>query len=89
MLVVKNYYERAKVAYRIRRAKQTALKQTQPALSPSDQLKGSSGANDGQLSARDFGKLLEGDFTKLDEKTKNFFGKNNLTSINVWARQLI
>lgn len=72
MLVVKNYYERAKAAYRTRGAKQTAPKQTQPApqLPRSDQLKGASGANDGQLSARDFEKLLEGDFTKLDEKTR-------------------
>ena len=49
MLVVKNYYERAKAAYRTRGAKQTAPKQTQPApqLPRSDQLKGASGAQCG------------------------------------------
>lgn len=70
MLVVKNYYERAKAAYRTRGAKQNPPKQPAPQLPRSDQLKGASGANDGQLSARDFEKLLEGDFTKLDEKTR-------------------
>ncbi|MBQ6298650.1 MAG: hypothetical protein IJK81_13380 [Selenomonadaceae bacterium] len=73
MLVVKKYYEQAKAAYRTRGAKKTASKQAQPApqLPRSDQLKGTSGTSDGQLSARDFEKLLEGDFTKLDEKTRN------------------
>lgn len=70
MLVVKNYYERAKAAYRTRDAKKSALRQQPAAQLPrADQLKGASGAIDGQLSARDFEKLLEGNFTKLDEKT--------------------
>ena len=72
MLVVKNFYERAKAAYRTRSAKKSAPKQTQPPpkLPRTDQLKGSSGTGDGQFSARDVEKLLEGDFTKLDEKTR-------------------
>ena len=72
MLNVKQYYERAKLAYRTRGAKKSAPKQAQPApkLPRADQLKGSSGKSDGQLSAHDIEKLLEGDFTKLDEKTR-------------------
>ena len=72
MLVVKNYYEKAKAAYRTRGAKKapTPRQQSAPQLPRSDQLRGSSGASDGQLSAHDIEKLLEGDFTKLDEKTQ-------------------
>ena len=70
VLVVKNFYESAKAAYRTRGAKKSAPKQTQPPpqLPRVNQLKGSSGTGDGQLSAHDIEKLLEGDFTKLDKK---------------------
>ena len=74
MLVVKNYYERAKGAYRTRGAKKTSAnaadRKVQPTLPRSDQLRGTSSASDGQLSAKDIEKLLEGDFTKLDPKTQ-------------------
>ena len=74
MLVVKNFYERAKAAYRTRDAKKSAPKQPQPTpqLPRADQLKGSSGASDGRLSPHDIEKLLEGDFTKLDKKQQRF-----------------
>ena len=73
MLVVKNYYERAKAAYRTRGAKKKNSKPQQPQaqLPRTDQLRGSSGASDGQLSASDIEKLLEGDFTKLDQRQQN------------------
>ncbi|MBQ3441706.1 MAG: hypothetical protein IJG33_00525 [Selenomonadaceae bacterium] len=72
MLVVKNYFEQAKTAYRTRNAKKTAPRQQQaaPHLPRVDQLKGTAGTSDGQLSTSDIEKLLEGDFTKLDEKTR-------------------
>ena len=72
MLVVKNYFEQAKTAYRTRNAKKTAPRQQQaaPNLPRVDQLKGTAGTSDGQLSTSDIEKLLEGDFTKLDEKTR-------------------
>lgn len=74
MLVVKNFYEQAKTAYRTRDAKKSAPKRTQapPQLPRADQLKGSSGASDGRLSPHDIEKLLEGDFTKLDKKQQRF-----------------
>ncbi len=74
MLVVKNFYERAKTAYRTRGAKKSAPRQPQPTpqLPRADQLKGSSGASDGRLSPHDIEKLLEGDFTKLDKKQQRF-----------------
>lgn len=61
ILVVKNYYERAKSAYRTRNAKKSNQKYAKPTpkLPRSDQLKGTSGANDGQLSVHDIEKLLE------------------------------
>lgn len=70
MLVVKNYYERAKLAYRTRGAKTLTPKPAQPTprLPRSDNLKGSSGASDGQLSTHEIEKMLKGDFTKLDPK---------------------
>lgn len=70
MMCVKNYYERAKSAYRTRGAKKNAVKQSAPTLPRSDQLKGTSGSTNGKLSTRDIEKLLEGDFTKLDPKTQ-------------------
>ena len=71
MMCVKNYFEKAKAAYRTRGAKETAPKQQPaPRLPRTDQLKGGSGASDGQLSAHDIEKLLEGNFTKLDAKTR-------------------
>jgi len=73
MLAVKQYYERAKAAYRTRDAK----KQTgpQPArqaanLPRADQLRGTISTGDVGLSSSDFEKLLKGDFTKIDEKTQ-------------------
>ena len=70
MLVVKNYYERAKAAYRTRGAKNPTPKPVQPTprLPRTDQLKGSSGASDRQLSTHEIEKILEGDFTELDPK---------------------
>lgn len=69
MLVVKNYYERAKSAYRARGAKaKPATNQPKVQLPRTDQLKGASSTSDGQLSARDIEKMLEGDFTKLTPK---------------------
>jgi len=69
--IVQKYYERAKAAYRTRGAKPKNTTRTQqPTLPRADQLKGSSTAGDGQLSNSDVEKLLEGDFTKLDEKTR-------------------
>lgn len=77
LLVVQKYYERAKAAFnaRAKAAKnppQTAAQRAQQAqnLPRADQLKGASSKNDGQLSARDIEKLLEGDFTKIDPKTQ-------------------
>ena len=74
VFVVKKYYEMAKAAYRTRGAKQKTAtnKSTNYQLPKSDQLKGSSTAGDGRLSNSDIEKLLQGDFTKLDEKTRNF-----------------
>lgn len=74
MLNVVMFYKMAKAAYRTRDAKKAAPSQPkpQPQLPRADQLKGSSGTNDGQLSLHDIEKLLEGDFTKLDEKQRRF-----------------
>ena len=71
MLVVKNYYERAKAAYRTRGAKKTPAQHdkknsAQPTLPRSDQLKGASGTSNKQLSTSDIEKMLAGDFTKID-----------------------
>lgn len=71
MLVVKNYYERAKAAYRSRGAKpQRGQSPAQQAakLPRSDQLKGTSTTSDGQLSTADIEKLLTQDFTTLTPK---------------------
>lgn len=68
MLTVKNYYERAKAAYRARSGKVRHAqpnRRNAPQLPRSDQLKGSSTMNDGQLSTSDIERLLEGDFTKI------------------------
>lgn len=74
MLNVVLFYKMAKAAYRTRDAKKAAPSQPkpQPQLPRADQLKGSSGTNDGRLSPHDIEKLLEGDFTKLDEKQRRF-----------------
>ena len=71
MLVVKNYYEQAKAAYRARGAKgkRTAYQPRQATQMPRvDQLGGAATVSDGELSPRDIEKLLEGDFTKIDPK---------------------
>ena len=73
MFTVKNYYERAKAAFlaRANGAKKPAQPQRpNPAanLPRSDQLKGGAEQTNGQLSATEIEKLLEGDFTKLDPK---------------------
>lgn len=71
MLNVLMFYEKAKAAYRARgaKAKPTANQPKQAVQMPRvDQLGGSATTSDGQLSARDIEKLLEGDFTKLSEK---------------------
>lgn len=71
MLVVKNYFEQAKAAYRTRGSKNHSIqrdKKVTPKLPRSDQLKGSSTTSDGQLSAADIEKLLERDFTTLTHK---------------------
>lgn len=69
MMVVKDYYERAKAAYRSRGAKKNHSiqpdKKVAPQLPRTDQLKGASTTSDGQLSTGDVERLLEGDFTKL------------------------
>lgn len=71
MLNVLMFYEKAKAAYRARgaQAKPAANQPKQAVQMPRvDQLGGSTTTSDGQLSARDIEKLLEGDFTKLSEK---------------------
>lgn len=74
MFTVKNYYERAKAAFLARAngaKKQAQPQRTAPAaanLPRSDQLKGGAEQTNGQLSATEIEKLLEGDFTKLDPK---------------------
>ena len=68
MLVVKNYYEQAKAAYRSsNRQKRTTTSRPRPAqqMPRVDQLNGLATPRDGELSAHDIEKLLEGDFTKL------------------------
>lgn len=77
MLVVQKYYERAKAAFNARanaakQPPQTPAQRAQQAqnLPRADQLKGTSSKTDGQLSAKDIEKLLEGDFTKIDPKTQ-------------------
>ena len=70
MLVVKNYFERAKAAYRGRNGKSRQRVNQPPQLPRSDQLRGAVSTGDGQLSTREIEKLLEGDFTKIDEKTQ-------------------
>lgn len=74
MLNVLMYYEKAKAAYRFQNGRRrTAASQPQPArqMPRVDQLNGSATAPNGELSAHDIEKLLEGDFTKLDQKTQN------------------
>ena len=75
MLVVQKYYEQAKAAFNARanaakQPPQTPAQRAQQAqnLPRADQLKGTSSKTDGQLSAKDIEKLLEGDFTKIDPK---------------------
>lgn len=68
MMVVKDYYERAKAAYRSRSGRKRATQPRQtmaPQLPRTDQLKGASTTSDGQLSTGDIERMLEGDFTKL------------------------
>lgn len=72
MLVVKNYYERAKAAFRSRggRSKRSPNqgKTIPPQFPRSDQLRGGSTTNDGALSTSDIERLLAGDFTKISPK---------------------
>ena len=73
MLVVKNYYERAKATYRsLRGAKKNHFpeqgKMVAPQLPRSDQLRGGSTTNDGALSTSDIERLLAGDFTQISPK---------------------
>lgn len=74
-MLVQKYYERAKAAFRSRsKAKPTNQKRQAPqvaSLPRVDQLNGTTTTNDGQLSANEIEKLLEGDFTKIDEKIRN------------------
>ena len=75
LFVVQRYYEQAKAAFNSRSnsAKQNAQAQrTKQAagLPRTDQLKGASATSDGQLSVGDIEKLLQGDFTKIDQKTQ-------------------
>ena len=73
MLAVKNYYERAKAAFRTRNAKaRPAGNSPRPApqLPRSDQIQGNATLSDGKLTNRDVEELLKGDFTKIDEKTQ-------------------
>lgn len=72
---VTNYFERAKAVFRSRNAKpktnQRQRAQQVANLPRVDQINGTATVSDGQLSASDVEKLLQGDFTKLDEKTQN------------------
>lgn len=75
LLIIKNYFEKAKAAYRARKGKAKTAPRTQPAqqaanLPRSDQLKGTSTLNDG-LSVSDMEKLLLGDFTQLTPQQQN------------------
>lgn len=68
MMVVKDYYERAKAAYRSRGGRKRPTQQAKampPQLPRTDQLKGASTTSDGQFSTGDIERMLEGDFTKL------------------------
>ena len=65
VMSVKNYFELAKIAYRTRANKPPARGKQQPNLPRTDQITGTTTTSDGQLSARDIEKLLEGDFTEL------------------------
>lgn len=71
---VTNYFEKAKAAFRSRNAKpkpnQRQQAQQAAKLPRVDQLNGTATTSDGQLSASDFEKLLKGDFTELDKKTR-------------------
>ena len=76
MMVVTNFFENAKAAYRARtqRAKKTAQgqqPQPKPTMPRTNQVKGTAATNDGQLSERDIEKMLEGDFTEIDPQTQN------------------
>ena len=83
MMIVKNYYDRAKAAYRSRGGSNHSIRQDKmvapnrfiqqgktmaPQLPRTDQLQGSATANDGQLSVSDIEKLLTKDFTTLTPK---------------------
>ena len=68
--IVKTYYKLAKAAYYTRNAKSKPQVNQPPQLPRSDQLRGAVSTGDGQLNRREIEKLLEGDFTKIDEKTQ-------------------
>lgn len=75
MLNIKNFFRAAKLAFRNRSNQKPANQKRQAPQAASlprvDQLKGTATTGDGQLSIKDIEKLLEGDLTKLDEKTRN------------------
>ena len=68
MMVVQNYFNQAKAAYRARSkgSKRTTQPQRKAATLPrTDQIRGTAAVNDGQLSDRDIERMLEGDFTEI------------------------
>ncbi len=75
---VTNFFEKAKAAFRSRNAKpkpnQRQQAQQAAKLPRVDQLNGTATTSDGQLSASDVEKLIQGDMTQLDKKTLNMLG---------------
>lgn len=73
LIVVQNYFEKAKAAYRSRNRggrRQTQTRQQNPPLPRTDQVTGTVTTGDGQLSERDIERLLETDFTTIDPKVQ-------------------
>ena len=70
---VMRFFEQAKTAFRSRNTKPSRNQRQQqaPNLPRVDQLNGTATASDGQLSVSDVTRMLQGDMTKLDEKTRN------------------
>ena len=78
---VMRFFESAKAAYRTRNAKPSTtnqrrqqVQQQAAKLPRADQLNGTATVSDGQLSTADVERMIQGDMTKLDEKTLNLLG---------------
>lgn len=73
LIVVQNYFEKAKAAYRSRNRggrRQTQTRQQNPPLPRADQVTGTVVTDNGQLTERDIERLLETDFTTINPKTQ-------------------